>query len=176
MFQSAFSVPCRSLNNLGRYLKRAINSKCAANFCMEVVYVASINILKTIALDRWFPGFLVWGPFLNLTEFHRFLCVNSWYCAIVLLDLKFLKFQSILCLQLYGKAVQGKIFLLGQLDTEDNGIMVLWNIRNWSPVTEYNISEDFTLQHHCCENLRSHILIAVLRSAVNWENILWCHQ
>jgi hypothetical protein len=52
MFQSAFSVPSRSLNNLWRYLNRAINAKCAANFYMEVVYVASMNILKTIALDQ----------------------------------------------------------------------------------------------------------------------------
>jgi len=33
---------------------------------MEVVYAASINILKTIALDRWFSDFLAWGPFLSL--------------------------------------------------------------------------------------------------------------
>jgi hypothetical protein len=52
MFQSAFSVPSSSLNNVWRYLNRDINAKFAANFYMEVVYAASINILKTIALDR----------------------------------------------------------------------------------------------------------------------------
>jgi len=58
MFQSAFSVPSRSLNNLWIYLNRDIIAKCAANFYMEVVYAASINILKTIASDRYFPDFL----------------------------------------------------------------------------------------------------------------------
>lgn len=52
MFQSDFSILSRSLNNLWRCLNRALNAKCAANFYVEVVYAASINILKTIALDR----------------------------------------------------------------------------------------------------------------------------
>ena len=52
MFQLTLSVSSMGLNDLERYLKQAINAKCAADLYMEVVYAASIRSLRTIALDQ----------------------------------------------------------------------------------------------------------------------------
>jgi len=40
--------------------------------------------------------------------------------------------------------------LLGLLDLEDEGTMVIWNIRNCHLSTQRRVP-----QQHCCENIRS---------------------
>ena len=53
------------------------------------------------------------------------------------------------------------VTVLGLLDPGDEGTVIIWNTGTTYPVPHCHILWGLNLQHHCCENPRSHICISV---------------